>query len=62
MAQRNAIVRKLHAGGASVAVHHRASGGEADSLICELNAMRTGSAAAFASPSPKPSSRRMPAS
>ena len=43
-----AIVRKLHAGGASVAVHHRTSGGEADSLISELNAIRTGSAAAFA--------------
>jgi pteridine reductase len=43
-----AIVRKLHAGGASVAVHHRTSGGEADNLVCELNAIRTGSAAAFA--------------
>ena len=43
-----AIVRKLHAGGASVAVHRRASGGEADSLVRELDAIRTGSAAAFA--------------
>jgi len=43
-----AIVRKLHAGGASVAVHHRASGDEADSLVDELNAIRAGSAAAFA--------------
>lgn len=43
-----AIARKLHAGGASVAVHHRTSGGEADSLISDLNAIRTGSAAAFA--------------
>jgi pteridine reductase len=43
-----AIVRRLHAGGASVAVHHRTSGGEADSLISELNAIRNGSAAAFA--------------
>jgi pteridine reductase len=43
-----AIVRKLHAGGAPVAVHHRASGGEADSLVRELDAIRTGSAAAFA--------------
>jgi pteridine reductase len=43
-----AIVRKLHAGGASVAVHHRTSGGEADSLVKELEAIRAGSAAAFA--------------
>jgi pteridine reductase len=43
-----AIVRRLHAGGASVAVHHRTSGGEADNLISELNAIRAGSAAAFA--------------
>ncbi len=43
-----AIVRRLHAAGASVAVHHRTSGGEADHLISELNATRTGSAAAFA--------------
>src|SRR5512137_644791 len=43
-----AIVRRLHAGGASVAVHHRTSGGEADSLIGELNTIRPGSAAAFA--------------
>ncbi|MGL6222533.1 MAG: pteridine reductase [Steroidobacteraceae bacterium] len=43
-----AIVRKLHAGGAFVAVHHRTSGDEADSLIAELNAVRAHSAAAFA--------------
>jgi pteridine reductase len=43
-----AIVRRLHAGGASVAVHHRTSGSEADSLIGELDAIRPGSAAAFA--------------
>jgi pteridine reductase len=43
-----AIVRRLHAGGASVAVHHRTSGDEADSLIAELDAIRPGSAAAFA--------------
>lgn len=43
-----AIVRKLHAGGAAVAVHHRTSGDEADSLITELNALRANSAAAFA--------------
>jgi pteridine reductase len=43
-----AIVRKLHASGAAVAVHHRTSGDEADSLINELNAIRSGSAAAFA--------------
>ena len=43
-----AIVRRLHAAGASVAVHHRTSVGEADKLIGELNVIRTGSAAAFA--------------
>jgi len=43
-----AIVRKLHAGGACVAVHHRTSGDEADTLIAELNAVRAQSAAAFA--------------
>lgn len=43
-----AIARRLHAGGASVAVHHRASGNEADGLVAELNAARAGSAAAFA--------------
>jgi pteridine reductase len=43
-----AIVRKLHAAGAAVAVHHRTSGNEADSLIAELNALRPDSAAAYA--------------
>jgi pteridine reductase len=43
-----AIARRLHAGGAAVAIHHRASGDEADSLVAELNALRAGSATAFA--------------
>lgn len=43
-----AIARRLHGGGASVAIHHRSSGTEADGLIAELNAVRAGSAAAFA--------------
>jgi pteridine reductase len=43
-----AIARRLHAGGASIAIHHRTSGNEADSLIADLNAARAGSAAAFA--------------
>ncbi len=43
-----AIVRRLHAAGAMVAVHHRTSGNEADCLIEELNTLRAGSAAAFA--------------
>ena len=43
-----AIVRRLHAAGAAVAVHHRTRGPEADMLIGELNAIRGSSAAAFA--------------
>jgi pteridine reductase len=43
-----AIARRLHAGGAALAVHHRASSDEADRLVAELNAVRAGSAAAFA--------------
>jgi pteridine reductase len=43
-----AIARRLHAGGASVAIHHRTSGSEADSLVADLNAVRAGSTAAFA--------------
>ncbi len=39
-----AIVRTLHAAGARIAIHHRASGAEADALAAELNASRPGSA------------------
>jgi pteridine reductase len=39
-----AISRRLHAAGASVAVHYRASRGEAQALAAELNALRPGSA------------------
>jgi pteridine reductase len=39
-----AIVRKLHAAGASVAVHHRGSQEEADALVANLNAARADSA------------------
>jgi pteridine reductase len=39
-----AIVRKLHAAGARIAIHHRDSGAEADTLAAELNAARAGSA------------------
>ncbi len=42
-----AIARKLHAGGAAVAVHYRTSSADAERLVAELNAIRTGSAAAF---------------
>ena len=42
-----AIVRELHANGASVAIHYRSSGGPADELATELNAMRDGSAKTF---------------
>jgi pteridine reductase len=38
-----AIVRKLHAAGARLAVHHRNSGPDADALAAELNAQRAGS-------------------
>ncbi|HWJ06333.1 MAG TPA: pteridine reductase [Steroidobacteraceae bacterium] len=43
-----AIARRLHAGGASVAVHYRSSAAEAAALIESLNDTRAGSAAAFA--------------
>jgi pteridine reductase len=39
-----AIVRTLHGAGASIAIHHRGSGAEADALSAELNAARPGSA------------------
>ena len=42
------IARTLHAAGACVAIHYRASAAEADRLAAELNAVRAGSAAAFA--------------
>lgn len=46
------IARTLHAAGACVAIHYRASAAEAEALAAELNALRTGgsgqSAAAFA--------------
>lgn len=40
-----AIVRRLHAGGASVMVHHRKSAPEARTLAAELNAVRAESVA-----------------
>ncbi len=43
-----AIARRLHAAGAAMAVHYRSSADEASSLVAELEAVRTGSAAAFA--------------
>jgi pteridine reductase len=43
-----AIARRLHAGGASVAVHYRSSAAEAAALVSSLNEIRAGSAAAFA--------------
>ncbi|MCL4801314.1 MAG: pteridine reductase [Burkholderiales bacterium] len=39
------IVRRLHAAGAAVMVHHRASTGDAKTLVAELNAARADSAA-----------------
>ncbi len=42
-----AIVRKLHAQGARVAVHYRGSADDANSLVDELNADRANSAASF---------------
>jgi pteridine reductase len=42
------IVRELHAAGASVAIHHRASGDDAASLAAALNAARPGSAVTLA--------------
>ncbi|MBM3341528.1 MAG: pteridine reductase [Betaproteobacteria bacterium] len=41
-----AIVRRLHAVGANVMVHYRASAAEARALVKALNTVRTGSAAA----------------
>ncbi|HET7202477.1 MAG TPA: pteridine reductase [Steroidobacteraceae bacterium] len=43
-----AIVRRLHAGGATVALHYRSSAAEAQALTGQLNALRPDSAAAFA--------------
>ena len=40
-----AIVRRLHAAGANVLVHHRGSEAEAAALVQELNALRPKSAA-----------------
>jgi pteridine reductase len=42
-----AIARRLHAGGADVAVHYRSSSRDAERLVAELNALRADSAAAF---------------
>jgi pteridine reductase len=42
------IVRTLHAAGACMAIHYRASAAAADALAAELNATRQKSAAAFA--------------
>jgi pteridine reductase len=42
-----AICRRLHAAGASIALHYRTSGEEALALQHELNALRPGSAAAL---------------
>lgn len=42
------IARSLHAAGAGVAIHYRASAREAEALAAELNAARSGSAATFA--------------
>jgi pteridine reductase len=42
------MARTVHAHGASVAVHYRASSQEADALVADLNAQRPGSALAVA--------------
>jgi pteridine reductase len=42
-----ATARHLHAGGASIVVHHHTSTGEARDLVAQLNTLRPGSAAAF---------------
>lgn len=42
------IARTLHAAGACVAIHYRASAAEAERLAAELDAARAGSVAAFA--------------
>jgi pteridine reductase len=39
--------RRLHAGGASIALHYRSSAAQADALVAELNAARDGSAVSF---------------
>ncbi len=39
-----AMARRLHAAGADMAIHYRASSGDADALVAELNAARRGSA------------------
>jgi pteridine reductase len=44
-----AIARELHGAGANLVVHYRRSGQEADALVSELNAARSGSAASFQS-------------
>ena len=41
------ISRSLHAAGGTVAVHFNSSNADADNLVAELGALRTGSAAAF---------------
>jgi pteridine reductase len=43
-----AIARRLHAGGANVAIHYRSSAAEAVALVAELHSVRADSAAAFA--------------
>lgn len=43
-----AIASRLHAGGASLAIHHRRSSAEAEALVGGFNARRPGSAAGFA--------------
>ncbi len=43
-----AIARRLHAGGASVGLHHRSSAAEVASLAASLNTVRADSAASFA--------------
>ena len=42
-----AIARRLHDGGARVAIHYRGSAGVAEALVTELNTIRANSAAAF---------------
>ena len=48
------IARTLHAAGATVAIHCRASRAEAEDLAASLNGLRPGSAAVFAAAKPKP--------
>lgn len=42
-----AMARRLHGGGASVAIHYRGSAGAANALVDELNQVRSGSAIAL---------------